>query len=384
MISFQPTDDETAFINVAKSLAVEKIQPLARNSEDSRLIDPSLIDEVKDLGFLSLELPEAFGGIELPLLSQVQIMQALTYGDLGIVQGLPGAGDATSLLRMNSESNVFDSYKNDLTSGGQGTVAFIDMTDTDEPLGSEVSITHNDGNYVLHGTSEPVRLAQFADYVAISAVDSTGEAVIFWLDKQAGHEWEVEEGDYRLGLIAAGIARITFDKLSVSSDHVVASGEEAAKLTTQLQTRMYILQAANEVGLMETTVDYVTEYTAGRKAFGKEIAKFQAVSFRVATMAIETRSANLLVWKAATKADEHHKKAWGLSLRALYRAHRSLRFVTDSAVQLLGGHGYVQDYPVEKWMRDAQAQVALYGRERDLLSDYGKQILSAQEEVASL
>src|SRR5699024_8158017 len=142
-----------------------------------------------------------------------------------------------------------------------------------------------------------------------------------------------------------------------------------------------ILQAAKEAGLMEAALDYATEYTAGRKAFGQEIAKFQGVSFRIATMAMETRTANLLVWQAALRADAADESAKGLSLRALNRAHRSVRFVTNSAVQLLGGHGFVQDFPVEKWMRDAQAQVALYGRERDLLLQQGKQIVSGWKEV---
>src|SRR5699024_10724781 len=138
-----------------------------------------------------------------------------------------------------------------------------------------------------------------------------------------------------------------------------------------------------EVGLMEAALDYATEYTATRKAFGKEIAKFQGVSFRIATMAMETRLTNHLVWQAALSADEEDKAAEGNSLRALYRAHRSLRYVTDSAVQMLGGHGFVRDFPVEKWMRDAQAQVSLYGREREFLIKRGKQLIGSAKEVPS-
>src|SRR5699024_11882159 len=112
-----------------------------------------------------------------------------------------------------------------------------------------------------------------------------------------------------------------------------------------------------------------------------EVAKFQGVSFRVASMTMETRMANHLVLEAAVKTDENDPAAERLSLRALHRAHRSLRYVTDSAVQLLGGHGFVQDFPAEKWMRDAQAQVLLYGRENEYLLQRGEQLVNGVQEV---
>jgi acyl-CoA dehydrogenase len=89
---------------------------------------------------------------------------------------------------------------------------------------------------------------------------------------------------------------------------------------------------------------------------------------------METRIVNHLTWDAAIKADEKSKDAFGLALGALHRAHKGVRFVTDAAVQLLGGHGFIQEFPVEKWMRDAQAQVMLYGRERDLLVKRGAEL----------
>src|SRR5690625_1900802 len=112
------------------------------------------------------------------------------------------------------------------------------------------------------------------------------------------------------------------------------------------------------------------------------ITKYQKVSYRITKMAIEKKIVNHLVWEAAVKIDEVDEAMESYSLRALYRAHRSVRYVTDSAVQLLGGHGFVQEFPVEKWMRDAQAQVALYGSEKDLLTTYGEQLIAEKEEVA--
>ncbi|WP_279401666.1 acyl-CoA dehydrogenase [Piscibacillus salipiscarius] len=230
---------------------------------------------------------------------------------------------------------------------------------------------------MLNGESEPVRLAKQADQMVVCGSDDRGNKVVLLVDET--NSWSVEEGDYRLGLLTAGIGRVKMEKEFVSHHQVLAEGIEADQLIKKALMRIQILQAAKEVGLMEAALDYATEYTANRKAFGQEIAKFQGVSFRIAKMAIETRVANHLLWEAAVKADQESEDAEGLALRAIYRAHKSLRYVTDSAVQLLGGHGFIQEFPVEKWMRDAQTQVALYGRELDYLHRWGKKIVGAKE-----
>ncbi|GGB37392.1 putative acyl-CoA dehydrogenase [Lentibacillus populi] len=349
MIAFQPTEDESAFIDVAASFAADKLRPAARTCEENKKVEATLFQEAAELGFLSLELTENWDGLELPLISQTQILKALSYGDLGIIQGFSGAGDAASFIRLALDNPLLSIYKTNLTNGH--TVALIDI---EEGWRGSLTVTNNR----LNGTSKPVRLAKDAQYVMVTAMNSAEEPIIVWLDKDLGN-WYVEEGDYRLGLLASRIARLQFDNVAFAENNVIARGEKAAELIKQAWTRIRILQAAKEVGLMEAALDYATEYTAGRKAFGQEIAKFQGVSFRIATMAMETRLANHLVWQAALAADEGDQAAAGYSLRALHRAHRSLRYVTDSAVQMLGGHGFVQDFPVEKWMRGAQAQVSL-------------------------
>ncbi|UOE75806.1 acyl-CoA dehydrogenase family protein [Parageobacillus thermoglucosidasius] len=377
MISFRPTDEERAFYDLARNLAIENIRPVARECEASRSVSTHITKMIEELGFSALELPEIWGGLELPLISQVQILQALSYGDLGVVQGLPGAGDAASFIRLNSDHTLLQSYKKSGRDGARPSVAFVDATDADAPWASEFKIRANGSGYILQGISKPVRLAKTAQFVAIAAVDSEGESVVLWLENK---NWEVLEGDYRLGLLAAGLGRLHFSNVNVGAEQIIARGREASELISKVQNRIRVLEASKELGLMEAALDYAIEYTAGRKAFGQEIAKFQGVSFTIAEMAFEFKAAKNLVWQAAVKVDEQAEDALGYSLRALYRAHRSVRHVTDCAVQMLGGHGYVQEYPVEKWMRDAQAQVALYGREKDLLIRRGEQILSGAKE----
>ena len=371
MISFQPTDEETEFVNVATKVAKDKIRPIAHECEDKKQVPSSLSNEIAELGFLSLEAPESGGGLEFPLITQVQIMTALSYGDLGIIQGLPGVNDAASFLRTKSHPFLENMLNN------EKTVAFLDLTADDQPWGNQLQLNTQRDGYVVNGVSQPVRLARFADSILVAGVDAEGTSVVFYLDEQ--DIWQFEAGDIRLGLLASGIGCFSFNQTEVTVDKILAKGEEAEEWIQAARTRIYILQAAKQVGSMQAALDYATEYTAERVAFGQRIATFQGVSFRIANMAIETRIANHLVWEAAVKADEEEKDASGLALSALHRAHQSARYVTDSAVQLLGGHGYIQEYPAEKWARDALAQVTLYGREKDLLLQRGEQILAGDK-----
>lgn len=377
MISFQPTEDEISFIKVAKDFAKNRIRPLARACEKRRAVDKTLDDEAAELGFLSLELPESWEGLELSSITQVQLMQALSYGDLDIIQGFQGAGDAASLFRLLPDIPILKNNKEDLAGGA--TTALLDLGNGVEGPGKQLNIHRRQDGYILQGLSHPVRMAPSADYAMIAGDDSHGKSVILWLDNSA--DWTIQQGDYRLGLLASGLGRLSFERVKVPATHVLAEGEDADDILREARTRIRILQAAKETGLMEAALDYATEYTAERKAFGREIAAFQGVSFRVASMALETRIANHLVLEAAAGMDNQEPAAERLSLRAMHRAHRSLRYVTDSAVQLLGGHGFVQDFPAEKWMRDAQAQVMLYGRENDLLARSGDHLIAGEKEV---
>lgn len=377
MISFQPTDEELAFVEVAKDIAVNRIRPLARNCEANRKVSEDLIKEVSELGILTMELPEEWDGLGLPLITQSQILQALSYGDLGVVQGFPGTNATASLLKLKNNHPRLLGLNERFLSGMKETGALLDLHSA-KPFGQEVKIERTQEGYIIEGVTQPTRLAEFATYVIIFAKDSEGRSLIFLLDQP--EHWQVIGGKSNVGLLSSGISRFSFEKTTISNENVLAEDFEAETLIKQVKVRQSILEAAKEVGLMEAALNYATTYTSSRKAFGQEIAKFQGVSFRIAKMVMETRIAKHLVWQAASIADKDLPSAYGVSLRALHRAHQSLLYITDSAVQLLGGHGFIQEFPVEKWMRDAKTQVSLYGSKRELLLEFGTLLISEDGE----
>lgn len=370
MISFNPTEEEVEFTNIAYKIA-QNIHDKARETESDVTELEKIVSQIKEIGFDKMEEGEIYGGMNLPMLSQVQINAALAYGDLGTVQSVPGLADSASLFRVIDEKAMNDQIISSIKEKNR-TVSFIDNTSLEH---NELTLTSNNAAYILHGETNPVRLANRATNIVVATVDEADEMVILWLDEQF-NEWSTTQGAYYLGLQEAHLARLSFEQQSVLHTQVIAAGDEAERLLKKMKTRMYVLQAAKQQGVMQAAVDYATEHTATRKAFGKTIATFQGVSFRVSQMVIETNVVKNLVLQAASAVDNKEDNANALALLAMNRAHRGIKYVTDSAVQLLGGHGFVQDYPVEKWMRDAQAQVLLYGNEQLHLYERGEQLIT--------
>ncbi|QSO52775.1 acyl-CoA dehydrogenase family protein [Alicyclobacillus curvatus] len=377
MISFRSTEEEQAFVKLADAFAREHLRVQARLAETDERVPDSLARRADELGLCSLEVPESMGGLELPLISQVQVLDALAFGDLAIIQGLPGWNDAASFFRVAFDLPNVRKYAAKGSESPGLTAAVIAADNPHLAWDCGLTVQPSRDGYVLDGVSRPIRLAKTAALVIVAARDTTGEAVVFALDR-ANTPWQAIDGDVRLGLLDAGVARIRFESVEVGPLNVLSHGESAEIVIRQALARVRVLEAAKETGLMRASLEYATSYTATRKAFGQEIAHFQGVSFLVADMAMQVQAARHLTWQAALALDAGKADGPEHAARALARVHRTVRFVTDNSVQLLGGSGYVQEYPVEKWMRDGQAQVMLYGRETDLMLDSGASIVTAE------
>src|SRR5699024_4035882 len=147
------------------------------------------------------------------------------------------------------------------------TVAFLDLASDDQPWGNQIQLNAQREGYVVNGVSQPVRLARFADSILVAGVDAVVTTIVLYLDEQ--EVWQFQAVDIRLGLLASGIGCFTCEQTEVAVDKVLAKGEEEEEWIKAARARIYILQAAKQVGSMQAALDYATEYTAERVAFGQ-------------------------------------------------------------------------------------------------------------------
>ena len=167
----------------------------------------------------------------------------------------------------------------------------------------------------------------------------------------------VGERERNMGLKALNTTRITFDGCKIPRDQLL-DGNEAA--SARLANLWRVAQGAMAVGVARAAYDYARDYAKERRAFGQAIAQKQAIAFMLAEMAMEVDAMRLLVWEAAWKLDRHEDATREAHLAKRYSSDMALR-ITDNAVQVLGGHGYIRDHLVELFLRDARAFATLDG-----------------------
>ncbi|MGZ5410013.1 MAG: acyl-CoA dehydrogenase family protein, partial [Aeromicrobium sp.] len=219
-----------------------------------------------------------------------------------------------------------------------------------DPFVLETKATKTADGYTLHGLkSAVVRGAEAELFIVGADLDGNGPALFIIESSTKGISIEA---DPSMGLRAAGLSRLILDDVHVPADALLGDGSaddyrECVRLSR-------LAWASLALGTGRAVLEYVSEYVKGRTAFGEPIANRQAVAFMVANIAIELEGMRLVTYKAASRAEQGLDFAREVALARRLAAEYGMKIGTDG-VQLLGGHGFVKDHPVERWYRDLRA-----------------------------
>ena len=361
MISFQPSEDQKLMHDSVSDFAAT-LRPRIRETEKLRGLPADIRKTVTELGLGTAAVPEAAGGAGLPMTTIVLIEEALANGDPAAAFAMPGPGAlGTALVELGTAEQA----KAVLT-GFQGVDRFGAVCWSEPKANAErpglVTTARKDGNvWVLEGSKALVSNADRADvFVVFAQVD----AAKGWNGLGA---FVIEKGDpgvtigprsTTLGLDAASFGSV--ELVGVRSDtrlegNGVSPPADFDRALIRFFAKEALRIAARCVGLSQAACETTREYVANRKAFGKPIGHFQAVAFNVADRAMDVEAARGLVWRAAALWDQGtEKEALLASAHAIAFAKEAAMRCGDDAVQLHGGAGFMRDYPVEKWMRDAK------------------------------
>ena len=221
------------------------------------------------------------------------------------------------------------------------------------------TVARRDGNsFTLDGAKCMVALAAASDTLLVWAASANYDRVDGFLIGRDASGLSVGEREKNMGLKALETFAVELRGCRVGAEARLG-GENGADFTrTMSQSR--VAMAAMGVGVAHAAFDYARDYAKERNAFGVPIATKQAIAFILADMAIEIDAARLLVWEAAFKLDKGGDALKESYLAKNYVAQSSLK-VTDNGVQVLGGHGYIREHPVEMWLRNARGLAAIEG-----------------------
>ncbi len=360
MIEFALTDEQREFRDLAHKFAEKTIRPIAPEADEKEEVPWDAVKKAHQAGLITVAFPEKYGGGGVEsVLTKAIIDEEIFWGCAGIGTLIGGVGlCATPILLAGTEEQK-EKYITRFCDPGKVTLGAYALTEPaagSDPASMTTSARREKDKYILNGSKTFITNAGIADiYLVFATIDparGTEGITAFIVEK----DWPgVTPGrkEKKMGIRASHTASITFDNVEVPIENRLGQEGEGFKIAMQTFdiTRSHI--AAGAVGIARAAYEYALGYAHERKQFGKPIASFQAIAFMLADMAMQIDAARLLAWRAAWLYDTGQSCTTEASMAKAFAADVAMKVTTD-AVQILGGYGYMREYPVEKWMRDAK------------------------------
>jgi len=372
MVSFELSEDQKLLQETVAAFAIEQIRPVAREADERGETPESVVAKAWELGFVASAIPESYGGFgdARSALTGAIVLEELGYGDLSIALHVL----APRLLVYPLLDHGSEAQRKRLLPGftqasfRAATAAVVEPTLHFDLSALGTTATPEKNGFVLRGRKAFVPLADASETIVVyarRADRSTGgspldgyRAVDAFLVERGTPGLEISAPEKNMGIKALRSHELTLGDVRVGADSRIGGdgGVDFAKLSN----RSRVALGALAIGVARAAYDYARDYAKERKAFGMAIAQKQAIAFMLAEMAIEIDAARLLVWEAAWKLDRGEEATREAYLAKNYAANMALK-VTDNAVQVLGGHGYIRDHPVELWLRNARGFATFEG-----------------------
>lgn len=359
MYGFDPNEEQQMLVDSVRRFAMNDLRPAAHEADESGDFPGSMVRKGWELGVLQASIPERYGGFgERSAVTGALAAENLGWGDLaGALAVMTPGLFALPILAVGTEEQKQEHLPR-LAEGDWTplTAAFIEPAYDFHPAGMRTTATEDGGAFVIDGEKVFVPFADRADVTLVYA-RVNGDPQAFIVSK--GTEGlQVGERDRLMGIRGLPTYRVTFDKVRVPGS--ARLGGPAGHDFSPLAAATGVAMAALGVGLSQAAYEYALNYAKEREAFGVPIGQKQVIAFMLAEMVTEIEASRLLVWEAAWILDAG-KDARKAAYLALTSVSDTAMMVTDRAVQILGGHGYIREHPVELWMRNGRGLPAFAG-----------------------
>ncbi len=354
MYSFEPTEEQQMLVEAVGKYAANDLRSAARDAEEGGELPRKLVSKGWEIGLLQASVPEAYGGFgERSAVTGVLAVEEMASGDLaGTLAVLAPSLFAMPILMAGSEEQK-RTYLPRVIEGEWSpyTAALIEYAFDFDPNALKTRASLVGDHYILNGEKAFVPFAKDAETILIYA-DLDGTTQGFLVPRDAAGLIVSDEREKLMSLNALPLYRVKLDSVKVPAVNRLggADGHNFEPILASLRVAM----AACAVGVAKAAFEYSMNYAKEREAFGVKIAQKQAIAFMLAEMRTEIEASRLLVWEAAWKLDQGKDDAYTEAYLASTSAADMAMMVTDRAVQILGGHGYIREHPVEMWMRNGR------------------------------
>jgi alkylation response protein AidB-like acyl-CoA dehydrogenase len=360
LFDLTPTDEQDLLRDSVREFALAELRAAALHADAACAAPAQLLSQANELGLTMIGVPEELGGAvtERSATTTVLMSEALAQGDMGIAVACLSPAAVSTAISLWGDAQQQATYLPEFVGEDvpAAALAMMEPQPLFDPFALRTTARGSGGGYVLNGVKALVpRAADSEVFVVAADLENEGPALFIVESKTAGVEIEPEPG---MGVRAAATGRLILEDVQLPATALLGGGEREVYAECVALSRL--AWCALAVGAGQATLDYVKEYVKDRKAFGEPVSNRQGVAFTVANMAIELEGLRLATYRAAARVDQGLPFHREVTLARRLCTDRAMQIGSDG-VQMLGGHGYVKEHPVERWYRDLRAAGLIEG-----------------------
>jgi butyryl-CoA dehydrogenase/short/branched chain acyl-CoA dehydrogenase len=373
------SEDEQLFCSSVRDFAEENIAPLVREMDEQQRFDPALLPQLFNLGLMGIEVPIEYGGSGGTFFESILAVEAISAVDpsVGVLVDVQNTLCVNALLRWGTEAQKrqwLPRLANDLI----GAYALSEAASGSDAFALQTRAEKRGDGFILNGQKLWITNAREAGmFIVFATLDAAAgyKSITAFLVERGAPGFSIGKKEDKLGIRASSTCEIIFEDCRIPSENLLGEAGKGYKIAIETLNEGRIGIGAQMLGLAQGAWHHAAKYAKERRQFGKPIADFQAVQFSLAEMATEIEATRLLVYNAARLKDAKLPYVKEAAM-AKYFSSQVAERVASQAVEIYGGYGFVKDYPVEKYYRDAKIGKIYEGTSNMQLATIGKLVLA--------
>ena len=374
----QLNEDEQLFRSTVREFSRQTITPLVRQMDDEQHFAPELIADLFSLGLMGIEIPEEYGGAGGSFFESILAVEEISAIDpsVGVLVDVQNTLCVNALLKWGTAEQK-KSYLPRMATRAVAAYALSEASSGSDAFALQTRARKHGKEYVLTGRKLWITNSHEAEFFIVFATvnpEAGYKGITAFLVEKEFPGFTVGKKEDKLGIRASSTCELILDDCRIPAANVLGEEGKGYKIAIETLNEGRIGIGAQMLGLAQGAWNCAAKYALERRQFGKPIAEFQAVQFSLAEMATEIEATRLLVYNAARLKDAKLGFVREAAM-AKYFASQVAERVASQAVEIYGGYGFVKDYPVEKFYRDAKIGKIYEGTSNMQLATIGKLVL---------
>lgn len=357
-MNFQLSDDQKAIRQMARDFAENELKERAHHYDQTKEFVHDLVPKLAELGLMGMGIPEEYEGAELDLVSQVLVMEEVARhcGSTALTLASHNGLGAKHIVNFGSDEQKKKYLPDIATAKKLSAWALTEPGSGSDASGMKTTAVEEGEHFVLNGSKAFITQGSVGDvYVVLASTnpEKKQKGISAFVVEKGTPGFAQGKPEDKLGCRGSDTSTLSFDNCKIPRENLLGERDMGFIDTLKILDGGRVIIGAMALGLGRGALEESIRYAKEREQFGKPIADFQAIQWKLANMATELEAARLLLYKAASKSDAGDKFNTEASMAKLFASEAALK-ACDEAIQIHGGYGYIKEYPVERYWRDAR------------------------------